>query len=41
MNTSTTDTGRVRLGGALCLPAVKTATSKIALGGALRLPRGR
>ena len=41
MNTSTTDNGRIRFGGAMRLPAVKPVSAKIALGGAMRLPAAR
>ena len=41
MNTSTTDNGRIRFGGAMRLPAAKPVSPKIALGGAMRLPAAR
>ena len=38
MNTSTTDHGRIRLGGGFRLPATKPITAKITFGGGSRLP---
>jgi len=41
MNISTTNQGRIRLGGGFRLPATTPITSKIILGGGFRLPTAR
>jgi hypothetical protein len=41
MNTSSTDQGRIRLGGGFRLPATTPITAKITLGGGFRLPTAR